>query len=200
MSTTSENEWDAYAPSWDADPDARAYAQAAFDNLATVLTQTSVTLPNAQVLDFGCGTGLLTEQLVSSGAAVDALDTSPAMREVVRAKIEAQHWSAVELAGHLEDLHPQRRYDLIVCSSVCSFLPDYPGEVERLVGGLRPGGVFVQWDWERTAGGDSGLSRDEVRETLRRACLTDVHVGTAFEIAMGGQPARPLIGWGQKAP
>ncbi|MCH9815450.1 MAG: class I SAM-dependent methyltransferase, partial [Actinomycetia bacterium] len=143
---------------------------------------------------------LLTEQLVSSGAAVDALDTSPAMREVVRAKIEAQHWSAVELAGHLEDLHPQRRYDLIVCSSVCSFLPDYPGEVERLVGGLRPGGVFVQWDWERTAGGDSGLSRDEVRETLRRACLTDVHVGTAFEIAMGGQPARPLIGWGQKAP
>jgi len=44
-------------------------------------------LARAEVTDFGCGTGLLTERLVSAGAAVHAADTSQAMLDVLDRKV-----------------------------------------------------------------------------------------------------------------
>ena len=40
-------------------------------------------------------------------------------------------------------------YDLIVFWSVCSFLDDYPAKHADLAILLVPGGLFIQWDWER---------------------------------------------------
>ncbi|NQU36936.1 MAG: SAM-dependent methyltransferase, partial [Actinobacteria bacterium] len=71
------NEWDDYAANWDSDPGARGYARAAFLSLQPVLADSGVSLAGARVCDFGAGTGLLAEQLVAAGAAVDAVDTSP---------------------------------------------------------------------------------------------------------------------------
>jgi len=40
-----------------------------------------------------------------------------------------------------------RKFDLIVASSVCSFLPDYEATLGDLASMLSPGGYFMQWDW-----------------------------------------------------
>ena len=81
------NEWDDYAEEWDTDPATRRYAELAFSSLLLVLERHGVTLAGARVLDFGCGTGLLTGHLLAAGATVHAFDTSAGMLQVLRAKL-----------------------------------------------------------------------------------------------------------------
>ncbi len=191
------NEWDGYAEDWDEDGAARAYATAAFSSLQEVLRSQGTVLAGTRVIDFGCGTGLLTEQLVAAGATVRAVDTSPAMLAVLDAKIARHGWTSVTTSAAPPAAEPA--YDLIVCSSVCSFLDDYPGTVQDLVSRLRPGAMFIQWDWERTDDDPHGLSRHEISEALGRAGLEDVSVSVAFSAAVGDQTMRPLMGHGRRA-
>lgn len=192
-----DNSWDKYARSWDQDDAARAYATAAFSSLQEVVKSFSVALAGAQVIDFGCGTGLLTEQLVSAGAAVYAVDTSPGMLDVLDGKVAQNRWTNVRTGAELPVT--ARVYDMIVCSSVCSFLDDYPGTVTDLASLLRPGGIFVQWDWERTSDDDPhGLTRDEINSALERAGLVGVSVNTGFSASVEDQTMSPLMGRGRR--
>ncbi len=191
------DEWDEYAAGWDEDPAARAYASAAFASLTDVLDRSRLRLGDARVLDFGCGTGLLTEHLVAAGATVAAVDTSPAMLRVRDAKIAERDWRDT-VATTAETPIDESAFDVIVCSSVCSFLDDYPGTVAELVGRLRPGGIFVQWDWERTDADDHGFSGDEVSAALTAAGLSNVEVSTAFVVDIDGESMAPLIGHGSR--
>lgn len=192
-----EDEWAEYASTWDEDPAARLYAGGAFGSLGEVVGRVGLALDGARVLDFGAGTGLLTERLVAEGASVHAVDASAAMLEVLEAKIVDRGWSGVTVATGLPD--PSESFDLIVCSSVCSFLADYPAVAVELADRLRPGGLFVQWDWERAAddeGEAHGLTRDEIAAALGAAGLTGVTVGTGFSVDFEGQAMAPLMGCG----
>ena len=198
-----ENEWDAHADGWDGDAAARAYAVAAFGSLREVMEVHDRSLDGARVLDFGCGTGLLTERLVPSGATIDAVDTSPGMLAVLDRKIAERKWTEVSTCSSLDDRRLADRaatYDLVVCSSVCGFLEDYPGTMQQLASMLRPGGLVVQWDWERddTEAEPYGLSRDEIEETLRGAGFDSIDVDTAFAVELGEHTMRPLIGVGRR--
>ena len=192
------DEWAAPAAGWDDEPAVRAYADAAYASLLRLLPGQGLRLDGSHVCDFGCGTGLLTERLVADGVAVDAVDTSEAMLTVLRDKVATRPLLGVAVSS--EVIGATDGYDLVVCSSVCSFLPDYPAVAADLVGRLRPGGVFVQWDWERSpddAGGE-GLSREEVRAALAAAGLSDITVETGFEVAVGAEWMRPLLGHGRR--
>ncbi len=189
-------EWDAYASGWDDDPIARAYATAAFASLERLLQRDASTLDDALVLDFGCGTGLLTEQLAGAGANVHAVDTSAAMLGILRSKQDLLG------AGHViadTDLPPpEQRFRVAACSSVCAFLDDYPATVVDLAARLQPDGLFVQWDWERTADDEHGLTRDQIVAALRAAGLTDIEVSIGFDIEIDGQRMAPLMGHGRR--
>jgi hypothetical protein len=65
---------------------------------------------------------------------------------------------------------------------------------------LKPGCLFVQWDWEQTDDDDHGLTRTQVREALTGAGLADVGVRTGFTIEVNGQAMSPLVGYGRAAP
>lgn len=187
--------WDAYADQWDDQAGTKAYARAAFASLSSVLDGTGIELSGAPVVDFGCGTGLLTEHLVGAGAEVVAVDTSLAMLAVLRAKIDRHRWTTVTTTIELDDVPAGS--DVIVCSSVCSFLDDYPATAAQLAALLRPGGLFIQWDWERVED-DHGLSRREIEDALHGAGLEEVVVATAFEVEAGGQKMQPLVGHGRR--
>ncbi len=194
----SDDPWGEYAAGWDDDAAARAYSAAAFESLIAALTERGLALDGAAVLDFGCGTGLLTEQLVDRVASIDAVDTSPAMLEQLDAKIGRRGWTNVRSLAEPTDA--RESHDLVVCSSVCGFVDDYPGTVHRIVSLLAPGGLFVQWDWEReeTSADEHGLTRNEIRAALTGAGLTGIHVDSAFEIDVEGQTMRPIIGVGRR--
>jgi predicted TPR repeat methyltransferase len=189
--------WDAYAAGWDDQPGVRAYARAAFGSLLALAEASGFDLAGSRACDFGCGTGLLTEQLVDLCDRIDAVDSSPAMLEILRGKIAHHGWDNVRVFDRLPQ--PPDPYDLVVCSSVCAFVDDYPGLVNQLVSSMRPGGLFVQWDWERDSGDDEpfGLTREAVRHVLGASGLVSPTVGTGFEISVDGQTMKPLMGAGR---
>jgi trans-aconitate methyltransferase len=63
--------WDEYADARDEDESAIAYSVEAFKSLARIVSPET-----KAILDFGCGTGLLTEKLSFVGKRVVALDSS----------------------------------------------------------------------------------------------------------------------------
>jgi ubiquinone/menaquinone biosynthesis C-methylase UbiE len=129
---------------------------------------------------------------------VDAVDSSSAMLEVLDAKVDRKGLTTVRTMSDIPLL--PATYDLVACSSVCGFLDDYPGTVAELVSLLRPGGLFVQWDWEAepTAVDPHGLTRAAITEALDAAGLTSVTVGVGFRVEVGGETMAPLMGAGRR--
>ncbi len=174
----------------------RAYADAAFESLESLVERQAIDLEGAGVVDFGCGTGLLTARLVDAGATVHAVDTSVAMLDVLRSKRDLMDSGRLTVDADLPASGPGAR--IVVCSSVCAFLDDYPATVAELAARLEPGGLFVQWDWERTPGDDLGLTRDQIAAALGSSGLVDVDVSVGFDIEIDGHRMAPLMGHGRR--
>lgn len=190
-------DWDDQAGGWDDNDDVRAYAAQAFATLSEHVP------PPGQgyrrVLDFGCGTGLLTEKLAPVAEDIVAIDTSQKMIDVLHAK---QIGNVTAICGEIAEIAAssskfgERKFNLIVASSVCGFLADYEATLGTLAGFLCPGGHFVQWDWMASASEPSGLTLDRVSDAITGAGMLCDHVGEAF--AFGGPEQRMpvLIGVG----
>ena len=192
------SEWDEMADGWDEDPAVVAYSGGAWRAL-----EEAVELGEGmRVLDFGCGTGLLTERLAQRVREVVAVDASPKMIEVLDAKnlsnvqALAATWTPDTIADEPLAAEP---FDLIVRSSVCAFLPDYPGTVAMFAGLLAPGGRFVQWDWELDPNADEpfGLTAAAIEGAIGGSGLDVVSVGVGFDVAFEGMRMRPLMGVGR---
>ena len=199
LSYRSRMSWDSYADDWDEDEGARAYSQAAFERLTGLCAERSVCLVGARICDFGCGTGLLTEKLAPVCAVVIAVDTSGRMIDLLRHKIDRfgltnvhTTTEAIEHAARHNSALFGSPFDLVVCSSVCAFLDDYPGTTDTLGRLLRPGGLFVQWDWELDPHAQEpfGLTRERVKATLLSSGLEAIQVTTAFEVSIDDKTVR----------
>ena len=197
-------DWDDYAKDWDRDAQPRHFSEQAFVSLNSHVNLSEEHCENARILDFGCGTGLLTEKLAPLAKEVIAVDTSPKMLEALREKaipnvtvvcadldVPAVRRAAAWLNG----------LDLIVASSVCGFLPDYEGTVRNLCRALRSGGHFVQWDWLASAVDDEyGLPPERIVSALKKAGLQDVSVKEAFAISNDRASLPVLMGAGRAIP
>lgn len=188
--------WADSAATWDDNPAVKLYAEAANRSLAAVLEREGKSLAGCDVLDFGCGTGLLTAMLVPQARSIVGLDSSPAMLERFRAKVDAAGWANVRVeAGPLPDTD---RFDLIVASSVLGFVPDLAATVALIASHLRVGGLLVQWDWETKPGDSDGVSRDGMRAAYEAAGLDVRTIDVGFELDVEGYTMAPLIGVGRK--
>ena len=78
--------WDDYASDWDQNADARSFADLVFRSLIEHVDVRRLAWRRRRILDFGCGTGLLTEKLAPLAREVIAIDTSPAMVDVLQQK------------------------------------------------------------------------------------------------------------------
>lgn len=139
------NEWDEYAAGWTTDPSVQEYADKAYAELVKVIDPQGL-----RILDFGCGTGHLTEKLAAQAQHVVALDGSAEMiRYLQQKQLEKVTTIAAYLTPELiaQKTELQTPFDLIVASSVCSFLPDYEAALGHFKRLLKPGGLFLQWDW-----------------------------------------------------
>lgn len=142
-------EWDGMAGDWD--DMAGGYAEAFHHQLWKL---TNLDRPVDCVVDFGCGTGLLTERLLKDCNQIIAIDAAPKMVEIVLDKIKSREWtnvSAMTAVLGKEDPLPEVKesVDLIVASSVLSFIPSSTLEATMKVLGkyLRRGGLFCHSDF-----------------------------------------------------
>lgn len=193
------DDWNDYADGWDSNSEARLYASRAFAALDSHAGITGGAWQAKRVLDFGCGTGLLTEKIAGHVKDVVAVDTSDRMIAVLKDKnlpnVRALH--ADLLGGSVEGAGGWLSgFDLICASSVCGFLPDYAGAVAALSRLLNSGGLFVQWDWHSDGSGGFGLTEQQIQAALTAAKLGSIRVEQAFEIKADTQPMPVLMGMG----
>lgn len=114
--------------------------------------------PDAAVLDVGCGTGRVTEALLSlvPQGRILAIDGSAAMVDAAAERLgdraEVSQQDALEL-----EVDPP--VDAIVSTATLHWVPDHDRLFGRLAGALRPGGVL-----EAQCGGEGNIAR--VREAI----------------------------------
>jgi tRNA (cmo5U34)-methyltransferase len=110
-----------------------------------------------QVLELGCGTGILTEMILGRfpGAEVTGIDLSPDMLRIASGKHALRDVKFIE--GDLRDAWPPGPYDAVVTSLCIHHVSpgDRAGVVRRARDVLFPGGRFVcgdvfrgETDWE----------------------------------------------------
>ena len=192
--------WDSAADGWDNNADVRHYSEMAFAAWQDRLSDSTPDLAQGRVLDFGCGTGLLAEKFAPLCRQVVAIDPSAAMIDVLKAKIAGRGFEnitalpiTVDADSAVAEPALAEPFDLIVASSVCSFLPDYEATLQTLTTLLGPGGVFVQWDWA------SDMSESRIATAFDRAGLTPLLIGDAFAMEMGDS-AMPVVMGAGKSP
>lgn len=179
--------WDDYAEEWDANPEVVRYAELAFDSLRDALSSNDLlSSKSSRILDFGCGTGLLTEKLVGSANDVVSLDLSSKMVEVLNKKGLASVTTVVdELSRNLLERHPafHQPFDLIVASSALAFVPDFEATLSLLHSCLSSQGVLVQWDWLKPSDeSDMGFSKNELTEAYQTCGFTNVVMSEPFSM------------------
>jgi trans-aconitate 2-methyltransferase len=125
---------------------------------ADVLGRLDGLAPDAIVLDVGCGTGRVTEQLLARVPAgrVLAIDASQAMVDLARERLgnRAAVWCQDVLELELDE-----PVDAIVSTAALHWVPDHDRLWQVLAGALRPGGWL-----EVQCGGSGNIAR--VREAI----------------------------------
>jgi len=177
------NEWDEYAEQWELNPAVNEYANNAFNALeAEIFLNEALT-----VLDFGCGTGALTELINSKVKQVVAIDPSTKMIEQLKNK---KLINVVTIADYLSNKSIEEhqslntKFDLIIASSVCAFLPDYQSTLNLLKNLLKDEGVFVQWDWlSEDESASMGLTKNTVNKALTMTGFNHINIKVPFSIA-----------------
>jgi len=101
--------------------------------------------PGGEALDAGCGPGHLSRLCARRDARVTALDAAGAMLEIARAAAAAEHLDIAFVSARIGDptALADRRFDVILCSSVLEYVEDLDAALAWLAQRLGPGGTLV---------------------------------------------------------
>jgi ubiquinone/menaquinone biosynthesis C-methylase UbiE len=174
------------ASRWDSNPTRVKIAQ---DVGAAIMRMVQLS-PQMDVLDYGCGTGLIAMQLQPHVHSVCGADSSPAMVAVLQDKIATLKPGNVcaQLVDFEHGAHAAGEYDLIVSSMVTHHIPDTAALLREWKRLLRPQGQIAFADLDSEDGsfhGDNtgvfhlGFDRAKLRELLLTEGFADVRDTTA---------------------
>lgn len=110
-----------------------------------------------EVLDVGCGTGLLTAELVRrvEPSSVTAVDPSESFVEAVR---ERQPGVTVERAVAEQLPFPDASFDAAIAQLVVHFMDDPVAGLREMARVTRQGGIVAACVWDHSAGGQGPLT------------------------------------------
>lgn len=95
--------------------------------------------PGEHILDIGCGTGYLTQQIQNAGAIVKGTDYSPEM--IAQAKVSYPD-VAFEVAD-ASNFNEAAKYDAIFSNAALHWVKNQDGMMDSVYKSLKPGGRFV---------------------------------------------------------
>ena len=190
MTAENRKDFDKEAAQWDSNP---GRVRLASDVGAAIIAAIPLT-KDTTVIDFGCGTGLLTLKLQPLVKSITGVDNSPGMLAMLKNKIAEQDLGNV-LTQHVDfekGQHVSGQYDLIVSSMVLHHIPDTAELFKEWLGLLRPNGqvCFADLDTEDgTFHGDNtgvhhlGFDRAKLKQLLLETGYCEVCDTTATIIS-----------------
>ncbi|HPR62677.1 MAG TPA: class I SAM-dependent methyltransferase [Thermoanaerobaculia bacterium] len=180
---TQRRNFDNAAPDWDSKTRRIELARAVAEGIRRQIE----IKPSWELMDYGCGTGLLSFEMAPYVATVTGVDSSEGMLNVMSGKIHPDDHDRIHVwkLDFEHDPIPDKRFHIIVSSMTLHHIPDPIRLLSRMSALLHPGGSLAMADLDREDGDfheDStgvfhhGFSGDEFREILTRAGYTDVDV------------------------
>jgi 2-polyprenyl-3-methyl-5-hydroxy-6-metoxy-1,4-benzoquinol methylase len=178
------------------------------NDVADAIIREAAPLQDKNVLDFGCGTGLVTLRLQPHVKTITGVDSSQGMLEVLRGKIRAQGLGNVyAMFVNLErGVRVQGLYDVIVSSMTVHHVPDTAALLRQWHALLMPGGRIFFSDLDSEDGSfhsdgtgvfHHGFDRARLRTLLQEAGFLDIRDTTASkvikEIAGAGKREFPVF-------
>jgi ubiquinone/menaquinone biosynthesis C-methylase UbiE len=153
--------------------------------------------PSMRMLEYGAGTGLVTQALRDSVGPVTLVDTSAGMREVMAQKIaagaitDARVWDVDLSTGPV----PDERFDVVVTVMALHHVPDVVPLLSNLADLLVEGGLLCIVDLEEEDGsfhgegfhGHHGFDRAVLASDLSDAGFTDIRFERCHEMVRGGR-------------
>lgn len=134
-----------------------------------------------QVLDVGCGGGLLSEAFAKLGCNVTGIDRSVPTLSAAREHAENGGLSIRYLEGSAEVLpFPPQQFDLVCCCDVLEHVDDLDAVVGEIARVLKPGGIFLFDTINRTLRSKLIAIKLAQDWPLTRLIPQDVHVWEKF--------------------
>lgn len=198
--------FDEAAPTWDAEERRILLARGVTEAIAT-----RCALPaDLDVLDFGCGTGLVSLGLRPLVRSVTGVDTSRGMLDVLERKLLEQGLGGVRALFLSADapLSLPDRFHLVVSSMTLHHVADLAPLFARFHDHLRPGGCVALADLDLEDGTfhedargvvHLGFDRGEIAALLAGAGFVDVAVETATVTRKGERSYPVFLAFGRKA-
>lgn len=200
------NRFDQAAATWDEHPRRVKQTRGVADEIERQIHLSH----DLDVLDFGCGTGLLTLALQPLVRRITGADTSSGMLDVLREKVQAQGLANVDtlLLDPREFPSAPACFHLIVSSMALHHVADLAPLFKWFHEQLHPGGRVALADLDREDGsfhGDStdvhhlGFERSELQALLAEADFADLGATTALVTRKGDRDYPIFLITGRKA-
>jgi len=192
----SENSFDEKAATWDDDP---GHVERATE-VARAIRGTLALDPSVRMLEYGAGTGLVSQALRNTVGPITMADSSTGMRAVMQEKVaagaitDARVWDLDLAAAPVDDT--DERFDLIVTVLTLHHI-DAPGPLlSSFAALLADGGHLAIVDLDEEDGsfhpegfaGHHGFAHAALTTDLEQAGFTDIAFGPCHEIIRDGRP------------
>ncbi len=202
---SSKFDFDAAAATWDDNPRRVQLAQ----TVAQTIRQQIPLRPDMQLLDYGCGTGLVALALQPFVGSVIAADSSLGMLQKLQEKIRAA--GLTNVTTRQLDLESQDwdgpPVDVIVSSMTFHHLQNPQAVLRKMAALLAPGGFVAVADLDADSEGfhsdkagvlHEGFSAQQMKEMFSTAGLEDIHTVEVGQMERESQLFRVLLTMGRK--
>lgn len=181
--------FDKEAASWDKNP----WRVKLANDIADAISYDKILTPGMDVLEFGCGTGLLTLRLHPLVHSITGVDSSPGMLAELRGKIEKQDLTNIKIK-HLDPAKGEvleGSYDLVVCGMTLHHVREIVPLINEFFKITAPNGCLCIADLDPDYGlfhGDNdtvfhnGFDRASLRQVLEEAGFVDIRDRTAATV------------------
>jgi ubiquinone/menaquinone biosynthesis C-methylase UbiE len=145
-----QRDFNAASATWDENPVRVKLAQDVF----RALSDSGLVRPGMDVLEIGCGTGLVTLLLQPCVHSITATDNSSGMLDILNEKVRRTgcHTVKPRLVNLEDDGGIGGGYDLVVSSMTFHHIRDIPALLGRIAAVTKPGGMLCIADLDKDGG------------------------------------------------
>jgi ubiquinone/menaquinone biosynthesis C-methylase UbiE len=153
---------------------------------------------NSVMLDFGCGTGLVSFFFYPHLSKLDGYDTSEGMVNAFNKKAAENNFANAQGFIYNEsDEFPEEKYDVIISSMVFHHIENPANALRKLFAALKPGGEIGIADLDEEDGTfhppeipgvfHKGFQRSKMLQWFSDAGFTQCHCSTAVNVEKNGK-------------